>query len=272
MTLLLLLILSSVGLSKNLSSQDGNVSSLSPDLEDEVPEIPAKISVLASQQFLASFRASRISRDTLNPVDHGKLKWKTWNSYLPDGAISIYNEYTKRDEYVCRFGCHSGFFIPGDDVEFASQYPDYASADTKCQVPNDGSEINASDFEILVNEDNFEILEWKDGYYGSVPQNSVRTCADSEIYVGKNKYGLGKVDPKQKCFFLPWGGSEYWYRSYKVLTINKDVESNFMTDIRYHTDDAKIVSYPPETMHTSVVINYDCNQATKSADLRNTIQ
>uniref|UniRef100_A0AAQ5YNB8 Natterin-3 n=1 Tax=Amphiprion ocellaris TaxID=80972 RepID=A0AAQ5YNB8_AMPOC len=261
LTLLLLLILSSVGLQKSQNSQDGNVSSPSPDLEHKVPEIPANISVFTSRRFLESSRASRHIRDAEGNVDHGKLKWKGrwWFNDLPDGAFSIFNDYTERTEVLCKFECRSGTYIPSEHSGLA------------VGCTNDGK-WGTNYAEYLVNEDDFEILEWKDGYYGSVPQNSVRICEDEEIYVGKNKYGLGKVDPKQKCFFLPWGGSEYWYRSYQVLAINKDVESNFMTDIRYHIDDAKIVSYPPETMRTSVVTNYECNQVSKSATLTKTTQ
>uniref|UniRef100_A0A3Q1F2L2 Natterin-4 n=1 Tax=Acanthochromis polyacanthus TaxID=80966 RepID=A0A3Q1F2L2_9TELE len=211
--------------------------------------------------FLFWSLASRNIREAKRTVDLGKLKWvERWEfaTELPDRAVFIYNKYAKRKEYVCKFGCLSGFYSP--------------SVDFRCHVTFNNKELSSFVYEILVNEDDFEILEWKDGYYGSVPQNSVKTCDLFEFYVGKNYYGLGKVDTKEQCFFLPWKGSQYWYRNYQVLTINKDVVSNFMTDIRYNTDDAKIVSYPPETMSTSVVINNDCNQATKSVTLSKTIK
>uniref|UniRef100_A0A3P9PA34 Natterin-3 n=1 Tax=Poecilia reticulata TaxID=8081 RepID=A0A3P9PA34_POERE len=117
--------------------------------------------------------------------------------------------------------CNSGFYNP--------------SMGSYCHYPNNKKENISSTFQILVNEDNFEIAVWKEGYYGSVPQKSVRTCSSEEMYVGKNKYGLGKVDPKDQCFYLPWEGSEYWYRSYEVLTC-MTAEEDLISDVSYVID------------------------------------
>uniref|UniRef100_A0A3B4ZSD7 Aerolysin-like C-terminal domain-containing protein n=1 Tax=Stegastes partitus TaxID=144197 RepID=A0A3B4ZSD7_9TELE len=189
-----------------------------------------------------------------------KLKWQKWSAADPTPlrAVSIYNKYMERLELVCRTRCNAGFFTP--------------SKGPLCYFPNENKVYFTGNFEILVNEDDFEILEWKDGYSGSLPQNSVRTCAGVEIYVGKNKYGLGKVVPEEQSFFLLWERSEYWYRSYKVLTTDNDVESNLVTDVRYNTDGATVVSYPPETMHVSVVTNYECNPVSKSTTLTKTVR
>ncbi|KAF1389638.1 hypothetical protein PFLUV_G00075550 [Perca fluviatilis] len=133
-------------------------------------------------------------------------------------------------------------------------------------------ELRRSPFEILVNKDNFEFLEWKDGSRGSVPENAVETWPGSNVYVGKNEYGLGKVVVQHEALFIPWEGSEYWYKSYQVLTVNKDVISEDISDVKYKTDGVKVVKYPPETMQTSVLTNNDCRSVKQTTTLSETTQ
>ncbi|XP_032371798.1 natterin-3, partial [Etheostoma spectabile] len=177
---------------------------------------------------------------------------------LPNGAVSIYNGYVRRTDYVCKYGREAGFYNPDKGPH--------------CLYPYGEKELRGSPFEILVNKDNFEIIEWKDGSNGSVPQNAVKTGPDSDVYVGKNKYGLGKVHVKNKAFFLPWEGDEYWYKSYQVLTFNKDVISEDISDVKYKTDGVKVIEYPPETMHKSVLTNNECQSVRQTTTLLKTTQ
>ncbi|XP_054467723.1 natterin-3-like [Anoplopoma fimbria] len=89
---------------------------------------------------------------------------------------------------------------------------------------------------------------------------------------GKNKYGLGKVSVKDKAFFLPWKGSQYWYKYYQVLTFNKDIYGEEMSDVKYKTDGVKPIEYPPETMRKSAITNKSCQTVTGTATLSKTIQ
>lgn len=189
-------------------------------------------------------------------VDNGKLKWQTWNGFLPDRSVSIYNNYVERIDYICKYKCNSGFYNP--------------NAGSYCHYPYGDKEYRVSQFEILVNDDNFEMVGWKEGSYGSVPPNSVRTCSSDEIYVGKNKYGLGKVHPKHTAFFLPWKGKEYWYKSYEVLTIDRDIKSEHISNVNYKINEAKILKYPPETMRISSITNSECNTVLKTVTLSKT--
>ncbi|KAK5610142.1 hypothetical protein CRENBAI_010816, partial [Crenichthys baileyi] len=123
---------------------------------------------------------------------------------------------------------------------------------SSCHYPPKKEEHRYSSFQILVNEDNFEILEWKEDSHGSVPKHSIRTCSSEEIYVGKNECGLGKLYPKDRCFYLPWKGTEYWYWYYEVLTLMIP-ESNLISDVKYDQNHIKIFKEPPKTIQTSVV-------------------
>ena len=127
-------------------------------------------------------------------------------------------------------------------------------------------------FQILVNKDNFELLEWKDGSHGGVPQNSIKTCNNNDLYVGKNQYGLGVMQTKYGGFFLPYGDTVYYYTSYQILTFNTDVYSEQITDVKYNTDGVDIVKYSPETMRTSAITNHECQPVTGTATLTKTSQ
>eukprot|EP00064_Thunnus_orientalis_P024288 superscaffoldBa00010197_g24573 len=93
-----------------------------------------------------------------------------------------------------------------------------------------------------------------------------------DTYVGKNKYGLGKVVTQDKAFYLPWKGYEYWYNYYQVLTINQNVISQQIYDVRYNTDESKILKYPPEIMRKTTISNYECHPVVKTDTLSKTYQ
>ncbi|XP_028434989.1 natterin-3-like [Perca flavescens] len=189
-------------------------------------------------------------------MDQTNLKWQTFNGSLPNGAVSIYNEYVGRTDYVAKYGSTAGLYNPNKGPY--------------CIYPYGLKEHRGSPFEILLNKDNFEILEWKDGSNGSVPDNAVETCPGSGIYVGKTQYGLGKVDVKNKSFYYPWEGSEHWERSYQVLTVNKGVMRQEISDVMYKTAVKPIKS--PVTLKKSVVTNNDCRSVKQTTTLSETTQ
>ncbi|XP_073321809.1 natterin-3-like [Pagrus major] len=200
----------------------------------------------------------QVQSSTTVSHNSSNLEWVTWNNSLPDYAVSIYNGYVHRIDYVCKYKCDAGFYNP--------------SMGPYCHYAKPKKEYLGSPFEILVNKDNFEILEWKDSSHGSVPQNSVRTCPGEDIYVGKNKYGLGEVSTQDKCFYLPWKGSEYWYRDYQVLTINENIVSQKIYDVKYITDESKTFQYPPEIMRKTVISNNECSPVAKTDTLTKTYE
>ncbi|XP_041957521.1 natterin-3-like [Alosa sapidissima] len=184
------------------------------------------------------------------------LKWVPWNGTLPNGAVGIFNGYTSRPDYVCKFNCEAGFYTP--------------SKGNYCQYPYADQEYTAIKFDILVNVDHFEFLEWIEDSYGSVPRDAVKTCPKAGIYVGKNKYGLGKVVPEHEAFFLPWEGDEYWYKKYQVLSINTEAYSQHITHVEYGVDEVELFHYPPETIQLAKVTNYECREVEKTVLLEKT--
>lgn len=94
--------------------------------------------------------------------DNVNLEWLNWEGSLPNGAVAIYNSYTQRTDYVCKHNCEAGFYNPG-----LGPY---------CRYPYGNCEYYAPKFQILANKDNFEVLQWLGGSYGSVPRHAVRTC------------------------------------------------------------------------------------------------
>ncbi|KAM4578334.1 natterin-3-like isoform 2-T2 [Fundulus diaphanus] len=255
---LLLLLLSAASLQAHMENRplDGNASSLDPYMKNGVAKVQMNVSVSTVRRRLPPSKFRLKSRHDSTASSFDTKHWVKWQGYLPNGAVSIYNAYSERTDYVCKVRCHSGFYNP--------------SIGPYCHYPYRKTEHTSSSFQILVNEGNLEIFEWKEGSYGSVPKNSVRTCSSEEIYVGKNKYGLGKVDPKDSCFYLPWEGSEYWYqRSYEVLT-NMMTDKEILSDVKYSTDQTKIFKEPPKTLKTSTATNNALSPVTKKVTLTQT--
>ncbi|XP_061672035.1 natterin-3-like [Syngnathoides biaculeatus] len=234
--------------------QQRSEPSLDPALENIRPEEPPiKRALPVSRSFLR-----RAQEETSVVFDETNLNWKWWDGYLPDGAVSIYNSYSQRVDYICKVGCHSGYY-------------DSTSGNPACSYAMDGAGYTSTQFYLLVNKDNFEILEWKEGSDGSVTANSIKTCANEDIYVGKNDYGLGEVKVSDKVFNLPWGGTCYWYRTYQVLDIYKDVVREHLMDVKYQTGGVTPIKYPPEVLNKGTMFNYECQTLKHMTTLSKTV-
>ncbi|XP_061587565.1 natterin-3-like [Cololabis saira] len=231
-------------------------SSVNRDLTEPAAEIKADVLAMTLHHLLSTRRSRQkrqASRLTSTFDFNSNLKWKEWTGSLPNGVVSIENSYARRTDFVCKHKCHAGFYN--------------ADMGSYCNYPQDGKEQRSSSFEILVNEDNFEVIEWKSASYGLVPEFSVRTCSTEDIYVGKNKYGLGMVDKRIRAFLLPWIGSVYQYTDYEVLTITQEFESQHIFEVKYQTNNSEIFHYPPENMHTSTIINNECRPVTETVTI-----
>ncbi|XP_029018660.1 natterin-3-like [Betta splendens] len=246
MKLLVLLLLALPALPLDSSKNETKlIRRMKPSLGNIVPSGPVQLN-------------KRGGSHSLN-MDQTNLKWETWKGSLPNGAVSIYNKYVGHTDYVCKHGCNAGFYRP--------QKGPY------CHYSHKKVGHQTSQFEILVNKQNIEFLEWEDASHGSVPQHSVITCAGrNAVYVGKNKYGLGKVVPLGKAFYLPWKKTEYWYYHYQVLTFSNDVVSEDISDVKYKMNQAKIYTFPPKTIDTSSISNNQCQLVSKTVTLTTTTQ
>ncbi|XP_054629495.1 natterin-3-like [Dunckerocampus dactyliophorus] len=234
-------------------SSDVPAVALNPALENQRPERPpAKKSCKLPPLVRRNMADSKSFH-----FDETNLEWKTTYGSIPSGAVSIYNSYSKRVDYICKVGCNAGYYNPESSSE--------------CNFSNNGYGYSESPFELLVNKDNFEVLLWKQGSYGSVTPFSIKTCQNEDIYVGKNEYGLGKVKVSDQAFYLPWGSTEYWYRDYQVLEVEKDVRKEDMMDVQYHTDGVTPVVYPPEVLNKDTVFNYNCQPIKRTSTLSKSI-
>lgn len=170
--------------------------------------------------------------------DTSNLKWVPLkDKKIPSDAVSIFNDYTSRKDFVCRANdyCTFGFLNEGRGY--------------LCFFPFRGYELYTEHFDVLVNKDNFERLEWKSGSKGSDP--GIKFC--EENFVGKNEYGLGDVF--KGYFYLPWQGKEIWYSSYDVLSINRDLFDVHYLNVTYSIDQVNSTRNPPFTIKTSRVEN-----------------
>lgn len=229
-----------------------------PNSRDRFPKITSNRWRQAQAVLTRLVYLNKRSLSSASKFHQTNLEWQPWSGSLPNGAVSIYNKYTSRTDYVCKYSCEAGFYSP--------------KMGPVCHYPSAKKEFRGSPFQILVNKHNFEILEWKDGSRGSVPENSVKTCSSKSTFVAMNKYGLGKVVQQDRAFYLPWKGSQYWYRHYQVLTFDNDISKEEISDVRYKTNDAKIVEYPPQTIIKTIITNNQCQALTKTTTLAKTTQ
>ncbi|XP_055359695.1 natterin-3-like isoform X2 [Betta splendens] len=237
-----------------------SVRPLNPSLGNKIPEIRSnRPGRRAARSLNHGMPYKKQNCSHFVNIDQTNLEWQTWCGSLPNGAVLIYNKYVGRTDYVCKHDCDAGFYRP-DEGPF-------------CHYSDKEVGHETSQFEILVNKQNTEILEWKEASRGSVPQHSVLTCPDKKnVYVGMNKYGLGKVVPQEKAFFLPWHKKEYWYNDYQVLTFSKDVVSEDIYDVKYKMDQAKIIKFPQKTIDTLSISNNLCQSVLKTMTLSKTTQ
>ncbi|XP_029999388.1 natterin-3-like [Sphaeramia orbicularis] len=186
------------------------------------------------------------------------LQWQTWTGTIPNGAVAAYIENQNRYEYVAKYEHEIGFYCP--------------TLDHYCHYAAGGREHRRSSFEILVNKDNFELLEWKPGSYGSVPENAVKSVPDLDIYVAKTRFGLGKVHARHEAFFHPYDGSEHWHKHYDILTFSRDIIKEEIHDLIYHTNGVHVLKNPPEILATTRVSNNNVTPAKQTSQLSNTVE
>ncbi|XP_049619276.1 natterin-3-like isoform X2 [Syngnathus scovelli] len=230
------------------------LANLHPAVENKYPEQPPQSSPLRPSSDFLKEAQDAPSAD----FDETNLEWKRWAAILPDGAVSIYNSYSSRIDYICKVGCHSGYY-------------DSTLSTPACAYTADGAGYTAEHFDVLVNKDEFEILQWKNGYRGSVSPNSIKTCVNEDAYVGKNQYGLGEVKVSEKVFYLPWGGSRYKYDDYQVLETMKDVKREHLMEVKYLTEGITPIEYPPEVLNKATLANKECKPIKNEMTLTKTV-
>lgn len=183
------------------------------------------------------------------------LKWVDWDGKIPDWAVSIENEAYSRSDYVSAGNC-IGYYTPSK-----GPYCFYPWGDKEHQTPN---------FKILVNEGDFERLEWKADSWGSVPDNAIRYKPDN-TFVGRNKHGLGKVSPKCNAFFLPCEGKEICYKWYEVLTVCRDYNNESISNVQYQMKKGTAEYQPFTILDESIMENRSGQEVKRTATFQKEI-
>ncbi|XP_009700029.1 PREDICTED: natterin-3-like, partial [Cariama cristata] len=205
----------------------------------------------------ASWSFLRRKRDE-EPASY--LKWVAFEGKLPADAVSNWNGYAKRMEYVCStrmFGCNAGAYVP--------------IRGPFCFFPFGEREWKANDFKVLVNVGGFEALDWMDGSFGSVPKNAVEVCPSTDVFVGRNDYGLGKVSKDQRAAFIVVDSEEVWYKWYQVLVVKKGLADVTISDVCYNMSGAAERG-EDVTLTKTTVRNEGCQGVRKAVTLEETTE
>ncbi|XP_037244423.1 natterin-3-like isoform X1 [Falco rusticolus] len=180
------------------------------------------------------------------------LKWVPFEGHLPADAVSNWNAYANRTEYVCstqRWGCNTGAYVP--------------QRGPLCFFPYGEWEWSTHDFKVLVNVGGFEALDWVADSFGSVPKNAVEGCPSVDVFVGRNQYGLGKVSKDQRALFVMVDGEEVWYKWYQVLVVKKGPADVTISDVRYNMSQA-VENREDITVMKTTVRNEGCQGMRKT--------
>ncbi|XP_071657252.1 natterin-4-like [Patagioenas fasciata] len=183
------------------------------------------------------------------------LRWVPFEGTLPPDAVSNWNEYTGRLEYVCSTptrGCNTGAHVP--------------ARGPFCFYPYGNWERSTNVFKVLVNVGGFEALGWVDDSFGNVPKNAVEGCPSIDVFVGRNRYGLGKVSKGQRAAFVMVDGEEVWDKWYQVLVVKKGPANVTVEDVTYNVSGA-VERGEDVTLVTSTVRNEGCRWARRNVTL-----
>ncbi|KFV51071.1 Natterin-4, partial [Gavia stellata] len=126
-------------------------------------------------------------------------------------------------EYVCSTelrDCNTGAYVP--------------ERGPFCFFPYGEREWSTHNFKVLVNVGDFEVLGWVDGSFGSVPENAVESCPFVDVFVGRNRYGLGKISRAERAAFVVVDGEEVWFKWYQVLVVKKGPADVTISDVHYN--------------------------------------
>ncbi|KAK2510960.1 hypothetical protein Q9966_016773 [Columba livia] len=183
------------------------------------------------------------------------LRWVPFEGTVPPDAVSSWNGYAGRLEFVCSTaarGCNTGAHVP--------------ARGPFCFYPYGNWEWRTGDFKVLVNVGGFEALGWVDDSFGNVPKNAVEGCPSVDVFVGRNRYGLGKVSKRQRAAFMMVDGEEVWYKWYQVLVVKKGPANVTVEDVSYNVSGA-VERGEDVTLTTTTVRNEGCRGARRNVTL-----
>ncbi|XP_062334878.1 uncharacterized protein LOC134034364 isoform X1 [Osmerus eperlanus] len=112
------------------------------------------------------------------------MKWVEWSVSLPQGAVKVHIPGIGREDYICAPNKYGG-------VWFSGYYN--PSLGPFCFASYQGQgKIYYTEFDILVNEDNLELLEWK-AFKNDVKNGVPSSTATNSEFIGKNLFGIGTI-------------------------------------------------------------------------------
>ncbi|NXG65698.1 NATT3 protein, partial [Hemiprocne comata] len=126
-------------------------------------------------------------------------------------------------EFICstkEFHCNVGVYVP--------------HRGPTCFFPFREMERATQNFKVLVNAGGFEALDWVDDSFGGVPQDAVEGCPLVDVFVGKNRYGVGKVSREQRALFVVVDQEEVWFKWYQVLVVKKGPAGVTISNVLYN--------------------------------------
>ncbi|XP_046900775.1 natterin-4-like isoform X2 [Hypomesus transpacificus] len=173
-------------------------------------------------------RARLRSNSRVNNKDNMFLKWVRWSGSLPQWAVKVHIPGTGREDYICSFDMVSGYYNP--------------SLGSFCYGSYLGRDKKYSEFDILVNEQNLELLEWK-AFAPKYLKNGVPADKDSN------------------------NASRHSEENCEILTLQTGQSKTRIHNIEYHIDDLAMLSQQPTVFNQMRVENHNCRDIDQEVHL-----
>ncbi|KAL1006338.1 hypothetical protein UPYG_G00071050 [Umbra pygmaea] len=191
--------------------------------------------------------------------DNRYLKWVRWTGSLPNWAVSVYNQAARRTDYVC---------VPISGCDWSPGY--YSPSRGSFCTHTCRGEKRTNQFDLLVNEQNLELLQWKP-FPGYTPSNLIAARVKYEVYVGKNQYGIGPY--RKKIFSVALNGKEVTYKNnFDILTLKKEKYRERMFNLKYQVDQMTTDSQQPIVIGQYKATNNNCQSVTQTVRLDQSVQ
>ena len=182
------------------------------------------------------------------------VKWVKWSGSLPSFSVQAYIPGTGRTDYIC--ASHTGCY-------WATGYHN-PTLGPYCYYPCHGEQGRSSEFDILINEQNLELLEWK-AFKGDF-KNGVTSSVSRKMYVGMHTSGIGTIF--DKTFYQPLLGDErYFKEDFYIMTMETGQSEQRIHDIEYNINDLDMLSQQPTIFNQMRVENHNCRDLDQEVNL-----
>lgn len=238
--------------------------------EDELPELTiVEQSETVTNEVVSTVENNSLRRrrsPTAFPIvknTHSKhLKWVLFDGSLPEWAVKVDIPGTG-EVYICAplVGCDGANRLAGYYNPSEGPYCDH-----KCEYGD--FQVNTEEsFEILVNVQNLELLEWKPYEGQDQHDNAILATSNKnpDLLLGKNQHGIGYIFGW--FLFVIKSGRAFDIQPFDVLVMEMGEYTQRVFDVQYQLDGLSVVAQDLTTLNRMEAKNNNCHKMEQEVSL-----